>query len=87
MGEGEDGSIHGRVEKVSEDEKGGIGNNTRCCVGQVGGYFLFGCLRLSFTHTNNNKKMAPVWYCTVGTVQYTYMKGANIIKYRKRQES
>lgn len=22
---GEDGSIHGRVEKVSEDEKGGIG--------------------------------------------------------------
>lgn len=23
-GRGEDGSIHGRVEKVSEDEKGGI---------------------------------------------------------------
>lgn len=31
--------------------------------------------------------MAPVWYCTVGTVQYTLMKGANIIKYRKRLES
>lgn len=51
LGDGEDGSIHGRVEKVSEDEKGGIGNNTRCCVGQVGGYVLFGCLRLSLTHT------------------------------------
>lgn len=74
--------------KVSEDEKGGIGNNTRCCVGQVGGYFWFGCLRLSLTPTNNNNnEMAPVWYCTVGTVQYTYMKGANIIKYRKRLES
>lgn len=66
-GTGRGRSIHGRVEKVSEDERGGIGNNTRCCVGQVGGYFLFGCLRLSLTPTNNNNnKMAPVWYCTVG---------------------
>lgn len=32
-GTGRGRSIHGRVEKVSEDEKGGIGNNTRCCVG------------------------------------------------------
>lgn len=68
FGDGEGGSIHGRVEKVSEDERlNKVGNNTRCCVGQVGGYFLFGCLRLSLTHTNNNyDKMAPVWYCTVG---------------------
>lgn len=50
-GRGEDGSIHGRVEKVSEDERlNKVGNNTRCCVGQVGGYVLFGCLRLSLTH-------------------------------------
>lgn len=34
-GRGEDGSIHGRVEKVSEDERlNKVGNNTRCCVGR-----------------------------------------------------
>lgn len=58
------------MEKVSEDQRlNKVGNNTRCCVGQVGtlgGYVLFGCLRLSLTPTNNNSnsKMAPVWYCT-----------------------
>lgn len=46
-------------------------------------FFVWLFEALSLSHTNNNNKMAPVWYCTVGTVWYTYMKGANIIKYRK----